>query len=357
MPDEGTSAPMSVASASDLDFRRLMDYLPSPFMVMTRHYIPIYANEAYLALVHRSWEDMVGRDIFESFPEKPRRMKKIKDYFKRTLAGEKTVMDKEYYSIPTLNGGIETRCWQSIQLPYFDKDGEVTHIIQQAVDVTEEEAQRRQTELLSRELDHRVKNMFAVIQATANLASHDAQTAKEFREDFTARMISMSRTYDALSRTHWEGLKLRDIFHAELGAYLGGGNTKITMAGPDIRFGAQASQNASLLVHELATNAAKHGCFSKPEGRLHIEWEVDEAGDKIRIIWSETGLTGIREPDRIGFGTQLTDFMPNIKNVSRTYRDEGLLFEVTVTLRAIRFNPKRQLSRQVPGSAPRAGHK
>ena len=357
MSDKTASAPDTNDPARGLDFRRIVDEMNIPYQVLDRDLNLVYANKAFYDLFGRTPEQLVGRNIFETFPESKSRERKILRYFERTLQGKTTVMDKEHYRIQQPDGSTELRCWQSIQTPFFGEDGTVTHILQQAVDITEEEAQKRQKELLARELDHRVKNMFAVIQAIANLASHEAQTAREFREDFAGRIVAMSRTYDALSHTDWEGLNLRDIFKAELAFYQTGPGERIVIEGPDIRFSAQACQNASLLIHELATNAAKHGSLSQPEGRLHISWEVDEPNDEIRIVWSETGLSGIQPPGRLGFGTQLTDFIPNIRKITRTYRDEGLLVRVHVPLRAIRFNPKRQLNSQVPASDPHEGRK
>ena len=154
---------------------------------------------------------------------------------------------------------------------------------------------------------------------------------KMIREQFSSRLNAMSRTYSALSNTNWDGLLLSDIFEHELEQYGGVGSDRIKMTGPEVLLGPKSSQDGSMIIHELATNAAKYGCFSDPNGRLHVSWQVDLSAQTLAVEWSETGLSGITEPTQTGFGTQLTDFMPNIK-VERVYRDEGLLVRTVVPL-------------------------
>ena len=313
--------------AVHLNFRRLLDNILTPYMVMDRRFYIVYANPAYLELVERKLEDIVGRYVFDNFPDTEERVEVIRSALVKTLGGEVTRMDRQSYHFESPDGSTRTRCWQCVQTPYYGADGEVAYIIHHAEDVAEAVELERKNELIARELDHRVKNMFSVIQATASLASQNASSVTEFRDKFISRLMAMSRTYNQLRDSDWQGVPLRTIFEAELEQYGGLNSDRITVEGPHVLFNAKVVQNASIFLHELATNAAKYGCFSKPEGRLHISWRHEEGGPGLFISWTETGLSGVTAPVTTGFGTQLETFMPKMK-VKREYRDEGLHIEV-----------------------------
>jgi two-component sensor histidine kinase len=91
----------------------------------------------------------------------------------------------------------------------------------------------------------------------------------------------------------------------------------------------KATKDGGMVIHEFVTNALKHGCFSRPGGRLDVEWTV--LGGMLRIMWVESGLSGIRPPEKVGFGTRLTDMLPNAR-VKREYHDTGLRIEYVVPL-------------------------
>lgn len=313
--------------AVHLNFRKLFDKILTPYMVMDRRLHIVYANPAYLEMVERKLEDIIGRYVFDNFPDTEERVEVIRSALVRTLNGETTHMERQHYHFESPDGSTRTRCWQCTQTPYYNDDGQVAYIIHHAEDVAEAVELERRNQLIARELDHRVKNMFSVIQATASLASQNVTDISEFRDSFISRLMAMSRSYNQLRHSDWEGVPLRDIFEDELEPYGGLRSSRISVEGPHVLFNAKVVQTAYMFVHELATNAAKYGCFSTPEGRLHISWRREEGGPGMFISWTETGLSGVTAPETTGFGTQLADFMPNMK-IKRDYRDEGLHVEV-----------------------------
>ncbi|MEQ9315478.1 MAG: HWE histidine kinase domain-containing protein [Henriciella sp.] len=317
-----------------LNFRKLLDNILTPYMVMDRDLVIIYANNAFFETVDRSPDDIIGRYIFDSFPEQEERVAAVREIFLETLNGGVTRLDRQFFDLEQPDGTKIPKCWQCVQTPYFDSTGEVRYIVQHAEDVTEAVKLESKNEMIAKELDHRVKNIFAVVQSVAVLSGQRADSSEHFREDFSNRLAAMSRTYDALSRTDWSGLLLADIFKAELKQYADVPSDRVSISGPAIRFGPKASQNASLYIHELATNAAKYGCFSSPHGKLDISWKKGTGSNLLEIVWSESGLSGIKAPTELGFGSQIPDFMPNI-NVERVYRDDGLLVRTTVPIAVI----------------------
>ncbi|MEM5517825.1 HWE histidine kinase domain-containing protein [Henriciella sp. AS95] len=326
------------AEAVYINFRNILDNIPSAYMVMDRDLHIVYANPAYLNYVERSLDDVLGQYIFDCFPEDEKRVNAVKERFLKTLEGKVTLLDRQYFQFTHADGSTSEKCWQCVQTPYYGAHGKVSYIIQHADDITTAEELRQKYEMIAREMDHRVKNTFSVVQAVASLAGQGAADIDEFREQFNSRLTAMSRTHSALCHKDWNGLLLSEIMKNELEQYGGVPSDRICMKGPDILLGPKSSQDASMIIHELATNAAKYGCFSRPEGRLGLSWWTERSTQTLIVEWAETGMSGITEPESKGFGTQLTELMPTIE-VERIYRDEGLLVRTSVPLAIATRNP------------------
>lgn len=317
--------------AGYLNFMQLFDTMPTPYMVMDRQLRIVHANRAYLNVLERSLDQIAGRYIFDAFPDKPERVAAVRDIFLRTLDGVTTELDRQDFQFEHADGTVSTKCWQCTQTPYFDGTGRVVYIVQHAEDVTDEAKLQRQNEAISLELDHRVKNVFSIVQAVAAMAGKNAGSIREFQEDFEARIMAMSRTHGLLARTNWSGLSLKTILDASLEQYGGFQPGRVNFHGRDVTLSPRASQMASLLGHELATNAAKYGCFSEPGGRLDITFWPDPARMQLKVEWKESGLSGIRPPERSGFGTQLETFMKNV-SIDRDYEDDGIRVTINAYL-------------------------
>lgn len=319
------------AESAHLNFRTLLDGIETGFMVMDRDLVIVYANAAYLSSVERNLDDIVGRYVFDVFPDNEDRVASVRRKFLDVLDGKTTRLDRQKFTLRHPDGTVSTKCWQCSQTPYYDGVGNVRYIVQQSDDITEQEMLRERSEMMSRELDHRVKNLFSVIQAVAALSGHRAESIKEFREEFSARIGAMGRTHDRLREGNWQGLSLKGIAHDGLDQFCGRKHDRVSITGPDVQLSPRGAQHASLLVHELATNAAKYGCFSVPDGRLDII--IRPTGDPhlVEVDWIESGVSGVIPPSRTGFGTQLTEFMPNLI-CRRDYKDGGLHVRMTARL-------------------------
>lgn len=347
MPLDMPSPDKPPVSAGYLNFMQLFDTMPTPYMVMDRQLHVIYANKAYLTMLERSLDQISGRYIFDAFPDTPERVASVREIFLRTLDGVTTQLESQDFRFEHPDGTTSTRCWQCTQTPYFDGTGKVVYIVQHAEDVTDEAKLQRQNEAISLELDHRVKNVFSIVQAVAAMAGRNAGSIAAFREDFEDRIMAMSRTHGLLARTNWAGLSLKDILEASVEQYGGFQPGRVSFHGPDVTLSPRASQMASLLGHELATNAAKYGCFSRRGGRLDVTFRPDPSRMTLEVEWKESGLSGIRPPEQCGFGTQLETFMNNV-SIDRDYEDDG----IRVTIEA--FLPDSPWDRfaadQVPGA-------
>lgn len=155
--------------------------------------------------------------------------------------------------------------------------------------------------LLLREVDHRAKNALAVALSLIRLAPRDVPPA-EFAAAAEGRITAMARAHALLARGAWTGAELQALAESELPAHAG----QVRLSGPPARLSAEAVQPVAMLLHELATNAAKHGALSVPGGSVRITWQFLAADRALRLDWTETGgppLAGA--PSRRSFGLRL----------------------------------------------------
>lgn len=188
--------------------------------------------------------------------------------------------------------------------PIFDDHGAVTGVFVQGMDrTTHVEAEQRQRILLD-ELNHRVKNTLANVQSIAKLTLKDSENPAAARAAFEARIMALSHAHDLLSRSSWRGADLRAILTRELRPY---GTDRTDLTGGPVRLTPRAAVALGMAVHELASNAAKHGALSNGDGRIAADWHLDGPADGrcLTIAWRETGGPAVTPPARRGFGSRL----------------------------------------------------
>lgn len=158
--------------------------------------------------------------------------------------------------------------------------------------------------LMIREIDHRAKNALAVVQAVIRLTL--AEDITSFREKIEGRVAALTRTHDLLSAKKWGPIEFELLLRREVEAYRQPNDDRIAIDGPAVMLRSEQAQTFALLLHELATNAAKYGALSQPEGRLEVHWAVD--ADNLCLDWIETvpGASRISEEEiKTGFGSKL----------------------------------------------------
>lgn len=177
-------------------------------------------------------------------------------------------------------------------------------------DMTQRRASEESQELLTRELNHRVKNLFAIATGLVSMTARTAKTPKEMADALRGRLGALSRAHELVrpavaAHQHLQGTTVDKLAGAILAAYTHAGrDDRLILEGPPVAVGPQTTTSLALVLHELATNAAKYGCLSSPEGHLEIRWAIDEEG--VELTWSESGGPPIaEEPTYQGFGSQL----------------------------------------------------
>ena len=172
-------------------------------------------------------------------------------------------------------------------------------------DVTERKRAEERQRLLTAEVDHRAKNLLATIQAMVLLSRRDARSVSDFATTLIGRLHAMGRAHDLLARDQWTGASLHDIIRNEFQAFAGADGARLSMVGEDARLSARAAQTLSLALHELTTNAAKHGALSVPEGRVEVRSIVN--GQELELTWMETGGPEVKSPSTQGFGSVIVE--------------------------------------------------
>jgi two-component system, chemotaxis family, CheB/CheR fusion protein len=185
--------------------------------------------------------------------------------------------------------------------PYHDAHNAIDGAVVTFVDVTSLTAAEDHQRALVMELDHRVKNLLARVLAMMHISHGDGVTPSEALTALENRIRAMARTHDLLTRAHAGGVELEDICKSELEPYDKDGN--ISVSGPNVRLNPEAAQTITMVVHELATNAAKHGALSTPKGKVKVQ--IGAADGMLTMIWEESGGPHVSPPEHTSYGLRI----------------------------------------------------
>jgi PAS domain S-box-containing protein len=190
--------------------------------------------------------------------------------------------------------------------PVCDRFGNVIGASKVGRDITERKQAEKMQQLLVDELKHRIKNTLATIQAIASQSLHMAKTQSEFVSGFNGRLQALARAHDLLTRSSFEGAEVMQLIREQV-LLSDDTSNRISCSGPNLRLDAQTAIQLALVLHELATNARKHGALSVSTGRLSVEWEVHANGGRrtLALDWTERDGPKVSVPQQHGFGTTL----------------------------------------------------
>ncbi len=173
-------------------------------------------------------------------------------------------------------------------------------------DITERERFEAHREILVSELNHRIKNVMATVQAIASQTLRSASSIDNARATFEARLIALGKSHDLLTRENWAGADLGSIV-SDTVEPLSGGSDRFRIDGPHLWLLPNAALSIAMALHELATNASKYGALSSEDGRIEINWQLvgDGKDRRFALRWSESGGPPVVPPTRRGFGSVL----------------------------------------------------
>jgi PAS domain S-box-containing protein len=185
----------------------------------------------------------------------------------------------------------------------YDGRGRIVGASKIARDIGERRRADRRLKLLLSELDHRAKNVLAVAQAILRLTRAD--TLPDFISAVEGRIKALARVHAEVAENRWDGADLRRLAESGLEAFARGGG-RVRIEGPDIWLSPAAAQVVGVLIHELATNAVKHGALSSRDGLVELRWQSEPSGD-LRILWTERDGPLVAPPARRSFGAQVIE--------------------------------------------------
>lgn len=249
-------------------------------------------------------------------------------------------------------GDRAARVWTEDEIAFV---ADVAELIWTATDRAMAEAALRKAEdterLLIREVDHRAKNVLAVVQSLAHLTPFESK--QQYVEALSGRIGSLARSHSLLSTSRWTGVRLDALLRQELEPYGAGSDDRVTLEGPPVLIEAQAAQSLGLVVHELATNASKYGALLEMTGALTVSWAWED-DRRLALTWRETSARTLTPPSHRGFGSTL--IISAAKQLGATlekdWRPEGLTCRLEIARGAVPCEPEITDGNLMPAGQP-----
>lgn len=290
---------------TDMLLRAIVDAAPNLIYAKDVAGRMLLANGPVLDLIGRPWAEVEGRTDAE-FLDDLAQAEAVMANDRRVLAAG--LMEELEEPVGEREG--RPRVWLSTKAPMRDPEGRVVGLVGVSVEITRRKRAEEKLRLLVDELNHRVKNTLATVQSTASLTLREADPV--LRRNFEARLFALAAAHDILTREHWEGANLHDVVAGVLaphdGPAGGRGGGRFDVAGPAVRLRPRAALALAMGLHELATNAMKHGALSRDGGRVGVRWDVAEGNaPRLRLAWTESGGPPVAPMTRPGFGTRLIE--------------------------------------------------
>jgi PAS domain S-box-containing protein len=272
-----------------------------------------------------SEQEMIGRPISTIIP--PELLGEEAEIIRRLGAGERI---EHFETVRIAKGGRRVDISLTVS-PMRDKSGRVVGASKVARDIGQKKRAEQLQMLLIGELHHRVRNTLATVQAVATQSLRHSDTSDAFVAGFTGRLASLSKAHGLLSDRFWEGAELHALIRDQVMFGLAD-DDRVSCSGPSVLLPSQLALHLALVLHELGTNARKHGALATHSGRIAVDWRLD--GSELSIDWTESGGAQVEPPQRRGFGLRLID--DGLKafggSVSLGFAPSGLIALIRVRL-------------------------
>lgn len=261
----------------------------------------VSVNEARCRLTGHPREELIGLHFGHASDSST--LEQDLDLFRRQVEGEfDTYTTDSKFRRKNGSGG-----WARVtSTAVRDAEGEFLYAVRVVEDITERREADRRQKLLIDELNHRVKNTLATVQSLAWQAARPGVPPQVAQQRFQERLLALSRTHNLLNETHWEGASLRAILETELQPYATA-PSRIRLHGPELQLSPKSAVVLGMALHELATNAVKHGALALASGQVQVDWKTDQAGNEahLTIEWREMDGPLLEGEPNYGFGSRL----------------------------------------------------
>ena len=288
------------ASAKLRLYEAVLQATPDLVYVFDLQHRFIYANDALLTMWGRSWDDAIGKTCLELGYE-PWHAQMHDREIEHVIATRQPIRGDVPF--PHMTKGV--RIYDYIFTPVIGPDGSVEAVAGSTRDVTERQEHEKHMRLLVNELNHRVKNTLAIVQSLVVQTLDGAPGNDETRDKIESRLLALSDAHDILTRENWQGADMVAIVDAAAALcqqYVG---ERFDISGPTVILEPRRAVALAMALHELCTNAIKHGALSVPGGRVGVHWNFTADGSAVHLFWKETGGPAVAAPTQRGFGSTL----------------------------------------------------
>jgi PAS domain S-box-containing protein len=260
----------------------------------------LYANDSFLDLLRYFREDIIGVSFEELLASQ--------------ISAEDLVRVQAVLDEPTQDTAPEVHfegkegpgLWLSVHVVPVREDGVLTEHFISFVDRTEHKREKKQLQLLVEELNHRVKNTLATVQAIVSSGFRSSGSIVEVNRAITSRLTALARSHGLLSRSNWVSAGIREVVRNALEPFgiSDGRAERFEIRGPNFPVTPTATVAISTVINELATNAVKYGAFSNDAGTVEIEMALLPREEEFKLHWKERGGPPVKPPEHAGIGTK-----------------------------------------------------
>ncbi len=250
------------------------------------------------------------------------------------------------------------RWFKTRGVPLRDESGKIVYWFGTCTDIEDIRSAEQREQVLMREVNHRAKNMLALVQAIARQTAF--RSPQEFIARFEARLHALAANQDLLVRSGWKDVPLGSLVRTQLAHFADLLDDRIVLAGPDLKIKAAAAQSLGMVLHELATNAAKYGALSAPSGRVRVDWSIDKLNGgppQFHARWTELGGPTVQPPGKRGFGSTVLEGFARISlkaDARVEFAPAGLIWTLTCPLAEVVEEPGASLGPPVATAAANA---
>jgi PAS domain S-box-containing protein len=310
---------------SEVRYRSLIENANDLVFTLDLDFRITSANPAVERLLGYAPDELIGTPLSLYVP--PSQIAKHEMMLQRKLSGE----SETRYEMAVIDRKGQIRTLETASRLSLDRSGKPNAIHAIARDVTERKKYEEHLALTTRELSHRTKNVLAVVQAMVHHLGKQTGNFEEFERRFAGCVAALAHCHDLLVDSDWKGADLRDLLTRQLAPF-GLDDKRISATGPALSLRPHATQLIGLALHELATNAAKHGALTTPSGTVAIEWAYVDAEGTIRLKWREDNGPPVSPPTRRGFGHTVLERMAASLDarVSLEFPPEGVRWSLLV---------------------------
>jgi PAS domain S-box-containing protein len=265
--------------------------------------------------------EVVGKSVYQIYRNYP----DVLEHINEALTG------KESHGLTH----IGDKCFELWFTPVYDDNQIVVGLSGVAVDITLRHQLEQQQTIMTSELDHRVKNNITAVMSLVNLSKQGVTSVDDFAKTLDGRLHALAVAHSTLAKSHWSGAWMRDVLILTLQPYMVGSVDRIIFKGLDIELPGILARPMCMLIHELATNAVKHGALSNDEGSVTVTTKRMEEGNAILLCWEESGGPKITGKCNKGTGTSLLEGLVDHEmngRIDMNFSEDGLMCQITVPL-------------------------